>query len=41
MSVRMSITTVKMDDDEEEVARKGIRGILRKIFKSKKNNDQQ
>lgn len=33
MSTRMSITTVKMDDDEEEMARKGIRGVLRKIFK--------
>ncbi len=33
MSMRMSITTVKMEDDEEEMARKGIRGILRKIFK--------
>lgn len=33
MSMRMSITTVKMEDDEEEMARKGIRGVLRKIFK--------
>ena len=27
------MTTVKMNDDEEEMARKGIRGVLTKVFK--------
>jgi len=32
MSMRMSLTTVKMDDDEEEAARKGIRGFFGRVL---------
>ena len=35
MSARMSTTTFKMDDDEEERNRKGLRGLFRQVFKKK------
>ena len=33
----MSLTTVKMDDDEEEAARKGVRGFFGRIFRRNKD----
>jgi hypothetical protein len=35
MSARMSTTTFRMDDDEEERTRKGLRGFFRQVFNKK------
>lgn len=35
MSLRSSVVSFKMDDDDEERARKGVRGFFRQVFHSK------